>query len=84
MFFSYASDFCLSRYLVAFSEDAGSETILHVYDKSGTYPLSAHACKDIVEADWVHFTSIWQSFAARDMELVFKILWFYIILKCYF
>jgi hypothetical protein len=56
------------EFYVGFSDDSASETVLHVYDKSGTYPLSSHACKEIIEADWVHFTSMWQSIAARNIE----------------
>lgn len=53
---------------MGFSDDSASDTVLHVYDKSGTYPLSSHGCKEIIEADWVHFTSMWQSIAARNIE----------------
>jgi tetratricopeptide (TPR) repeat protein len=57
------------EFYVGFSDDSASETVLHVYDKSGTYPLSSHACKEIIEADWVHFTSMWQSIAARNIDV---------------
>ncbi|XP_063907336.1 tetratricopeptide repeat protein 17 isoform X2 [Zophobas morio] len=57
------------EFYVGFSDDSASDTVLHVYDKSGTYPLSSHGCKEIIEADWVHFTSMWQSIAARNIDI---------------
>lgn len=45
-----------------------SDAVLHVFDKSGTYPLSPESCRDIKDADWLHFSSMWQSIAARDVE----------------
>lgn len=63
----------LDWYLIIFvsvglSDDSAPETVLHVYDKSGTYSLSSQNCKEIVDADWVQFTSMWQSIAARNLE----------------
>nr|XP_008192506.1 PREDICTED: tetratricopeptide repeat protein 17 isoform X1 [Tribolium castaneum] len=57
------------EFYVGFSDDSTSETVLHVYDKSGTYSLSSQGCKQIIEADWVHFTSMWQSIAARNLDI---------------
>lgn len=57
---------------VSLTDDPVPEPMLHVYDKSGKYPLSHKACREIKEADWLHFTSMWQSVAARNVELILK------------
>lgn len=57
---------------VSLTNDPVPEAMLHVYDKSGKYPLSHKACREIKDADWLHFTSMWQSIAARNVELIFK------------
>lgn len=50
------------------SVSASQDAVLHVFDKSGTYPLSPESCKDIKDADWLHFSSLWQSLATRNVE----------------
>lgn len=53
---------------VSLTDDPTPEAMLQVYDKSGTYPLSPHRCKNIRDADWLKFSSMWQSVAARSIE----------------
>ncbi|XP_018331207.1 tetratricopeptide repeat protein 17 isoform X2 [Agrilus planipennis] len=54
---------------VSLTDDPLPEPLLHVYDKSGTYPLSATTCRDIRDSDWLHFSSMWQSIATRNMDI---------------
>ncbi|GJQ65171.1 hypothetical protein Trydic_g7312 [Trypoxylus dichotomus] len=54
---------------VSLTDDPVPEPMLHVYDKSGKYPLSHKACREIKDADWLHFTSMWQSIAARNVDI---------------
>lgn len=63
---SSLGDFYVS---VAMSEEQGREVMLNVYDKSGTYVLSKTKCNDIKEADWLHFTSLWDAFASRNIDI---------------
>lgn len=53
---------------VSLTDDPTPEAMLYVYDKSGTYPLSPKGCRTIKDADWLHFSSMWQSIATRNME----------------
>nr|XP_022913333.1 tetratricopeptide repeat protein 17 [Onthophagus taurus] len=54
---------------VSLTDDPVPEPMLYVYDKSGKYPLSHKACQHIRDADWLHFTSMWQSIAARNIDI---------------
>ncbi|XP_031341481.1 tetratricopeptide repeat protein 17-like isoform X2 [Photinus pyralis] len=54
---------------VSLTDDPVPEAMLHVYDKSGTYPLSPRGCQNIRDADWLQFTSMWQSIAARNVDI---------------
>ncbi|KAF5282029.1 hypothetical protein FQA39_LY00553 [Lamprigera yunnana] len=54
---------------VSLTDDPVPEAMLHVYDKSGTYPLSPRGCQNIRDADWLQFTSMWQSLAARNVDI---------------
>ncbi|KAF5282200.1 hypothetical protein FQR65_LT02897 [Abscondita terminalis] len=54
---------------VSLTDDPIPEAMLHVYDKSGTYPLSPKGCQNIRDADWLQFTSMWQSIAARNVDI---------------
>ncbi|XP_017779959.1 PREDICTED: tetratricopeptide repeat protein 17 isoform X2 [Nicrophorus vespilloides] len=56
-------------YVFVSTEEPSTEVMLHVYDKSGTYALTWNKCKDIKEADWLHFTSMWQTIAARNFNV---------------
>lgn len=49
--------------------DDPTEAMLYVYDKSGTYPLSPKGCRAIRDADWLQFSSMWQSIATRNMDI---------------
>lgn len=53
---------------VSLTDEPTPEAMLYVYDKSGTYPLSPKGCRAIRDADWLHFSSMWQSIATRNME----------------
>ena len=50
------------------SNGAIPDTILHVYDKSGKYPLSHKTCDEVKNSDSINFSLIWQSLAARNLE----------------
>jgi len=45
------------------------ELILNVFDKTGTYIITNDICKGIKTDDWIHFTSIWQSLPARNINM---------------
>lgn len=62
-------DFKNSYFLVSLTDDPTPKVLLHVYDRSGTYQLSPASCKEIKDADWLSFTSMWwHSVADRNIE----------------
>lgn len=54
---------------VAVIEDPVPEALLHLYEKSLTLLLSPLRCRDIKNAEWVYFTSMWQSIATRNVDI---------------
>ncbi|XP_018572773.1 tetratricopeptide repeat protein 17 isoform X3 [Anoplophora glabripennis] len=53
----------------ALTEDPNSENLLHVYDKYGTYTLSASGCKNIKIIHKFKYSSVWPSIVARSLDL---------------
>lgn len=49
-------------------DDPIPDVLVQVYEKSGTLLLSPLRCQQIKEAEWVYFTSMWQSIATRNVE----------------
>lgn len=55
--------------IVALMDDPIPDVLVQVYEKSGTLLLSPVRCQQIKEAEWVYFTSMWQSIAARNVDI---------------
>lgn len=53
---------------VALTEDPSLENLLHVYDKYGTYTLSASGCKNVRIIHKFKYSSVWPSIVARSLE----------------
>ncbi|KAK9872108.1 hypothetical protein WA026_016152 [Henosepilachna vigintioctopunctata] len=54
---------------VALMDDPIPDVLVQVYEKSGTLLLSPQRCRQIREAEWVYFTSMWQSIATRNVDI---------------
>ncbi|XP_044749368.1 tetratricopeptide repeat protein 17 [Coccinella septempunctata] len=55
--------------IVALMDDPIPDVLVQVYEKSGTLLLSPMRCQQIKEAEWVYFTSMWQSIATRNVDI---------------
>ncbi|XP_069702487.1 tetratricopeptide repeat protein 17 isoform X1 [Periplaneta americana] len=54
---------------VSLTDDPLPDTWLHVYDKSGTYPLSPGECDRIRSVDWDKLATAWYSASVRHIRL---------------
>ncbi|KAL3267073.1 hypothetical protein HHI36_011213 [Cryptolaemus montrouzieri] len=54
---------------IALMDDPIPDVLVQVYEKSGTLLLSPQRCRQIKEAEWVYFTSMWQSIATRNVDI---------------